>query len=86
MSMDCPQCSQKTSCVDSRTTDGTTSRRYLCRSCKAKFSTAEIIVTLDGKPAPINVKTTMSKGQTLAYQHMVRFARAWLRYIIDHGR
>ena len=41
----CPNCkSSITKCIDSRPINGRTRRRYECRTCYTRFSTAEISV------------------------------------------
>lgn len=50
MSLDCPACESKAKCVNSRPSgDGTVNRRYHC-ACGSKFTSVEVIISLDGKP------------------------------------
>lgn len=55
MSQLCPKCNAKAKCVDSRRRIGGVSRRFNC-ACGCKFSTAEILVTIDGEPAKMPLK------------------------------
>lgn len=58
MSWSCPKCGGKTSCLDSRRRVGPhVARRFECEACGCRFSTAEIMVTIDGEPAPAVKRT-----------------------------
>jgi len=45
----CPKCQAKAKCLDSRPkVDGTVQRRFRCEGCGCKFSSVEVIVSIDG--------------------------------------
>lgn len=50
MSTLCPECGNKTNCLESRNKvkrgEEFTYRRYECRSCKCRFSTAETLTSI----------------------------------------
>lgn len=53
MSWSCPKCNATTRCLESRRRTGPhVRRRFECEACGCRFSTAEIIVTIDGEAAP----------------------------------
>lgn len=51
MTQPCPKCTLKVKCVDSRPkVDGTVQRRFRCESCGCKFSSVEVIISIDDVP------------------------------------
>ena len=62
MSKLCPTCKQKAKCIDSRNSGETTNRRYHCE-CGTKFTTCELMVTIDGELASLELSNKRNTTQ-----------------------
>jgi transcriptional regulator NrdR family protein len=53
MGMVCPKCGGKAKCNNTKQRLGpSVTRHYKCPDCECRFSTCELMVTIDGAPAP----------------------------------